>query len=382
MHIPHEINQLYTEPGPFATVYLDASRSKEQGGREVDLRWREMRAQLSEAGADEPTLAAMDDAAVANREVRGEHGLVLVAASGRLLFDDVLPRPPMRPHATWAPLPHLMAYFAQRGHRVAHVTVVADRTGADIHSVAGRGDFEATRGEHTTVEGSQQYPITKRSVRAWGERHFQLRVENSWTENAHDVADAVRKHVADISAELIILAGDSRARSLIARDLASALPQHVEVFQLEEGGRAAGSSEEALDEAVHDVLLRVSWRQRRELLAHLQQNLGRHEYAVAGVNEVLAAVRRSQADTVVISDDPSSTLTAWIGPQPLEVAMTAGELRDIGVAEPRLDRFDAALVRAVAGSGAQLAVTPDAHNYLPDGIAALLRYNDPATPVS
>ena len=34
------------------------------------------------------------------------------------------------------------------------------------------------------------------------------------------------------------------------------------------------------------------------------------------------------------------------------------------------------LVRAVVGTGAQLAVTPNAHDYLPEGIGALLRYDD------
>jgi hypothetical protein len=52
------------------------------------------------------------------------------------------------------------------------------------------------------------------------------------------------------------------------------------------------------------------WRERRSVLAHLRQNLGRHEYAVAGVRPVIEALRMSQVDTLVISDDPSWPLTA------------------------------------------------------------------------
>ncbi len=37
---------------------------------------------------------------------------------------------------------------------------------------------------------------------------------------------------------------------------------------------------------------------------------------------------------------------------------------------------DAALVRAVVGSGAELVITPDPHSDVRDGIAALLRYAD------
>jgi hypothetical protein len=44
------------------------------------------------------------------------------------------------------------------------------------------------------------------------------------------------------------------------------------------------------------------------------------------------------------------------------------------VPEPKQARFDAALVRAAVCTGARLLVTPDAHQYVPQGIAAILRY--------
>jgi hypothetical protein len=116
------------------------------------------------------------------------------------------------------------------------------------------------------------------------------------------------------------------------------------------------------------------------MLEHLQQNVGRGDYAVTGVTDVLAAVRRSQVDTVIISDDPTSTLTAWIGPEPLHLGSSRDELRELGVADPQQDRFDSALLRAVVGSGARLLITPNAHDYVRDGIAALLRYTDASTP--
>jgi hypothetical protein len=54
----------------------------------------------------------------------------------------------------------------------------------------------------------------------------------------------------------------------------------------------------------------------------------------------------------------------------------------MGVSDAQEDRFDAALVRALAGSGAGLLITPNAHQYVPDGIGALLRYDDDSTPKS
>jgi hypothetical protein len=121
-------------------------------------------------------------------------------------------------------------------------------------------------------------------------------------------------------------------------------------------------------------VLRQAWRERRSVLEHLAQNLGRGAYAVAGLDAVVNALRMAQADTVVLSDDPSSTLRAWVGPAATDFGLDDGEADDLGVQPIGHDRFDAALVRAVLGTGARLVVTPGAHDYRPDGIGALLRY--------
>jgi hypothetical protein len=96
---------------------------------------------------------------------------------------------------------------------------------------------------------------------------------------------------------------------------------------------------------------------------------------VAGVPAVVRALRMAQADTVVLSDNPSSTITAWIGQEATEFGLDENEIVQLGVASPPVhDRFDAALVRAAVGTRAPLVITPGAHDYLPDGIGALLRY--------
>jgi hypothetical protein len=196
-------------------------------------------------------------------------------------------------------------------------------------------------------------------------------VENSWATNARDVAEVVGKQVAEARARVVVLEGDPHARSLLRQDLPHVLHPEVTVLDAESDGG---------DDPVADTLLRHSWHERRAVLAHLQQNLGRGQYAVAGTREVLDAVRRAQVDTLVLSDDPSSTLTAWVGPEPLQVAPDRDELDALGVSEAQQDRYDAALLRALSGSGASIVITPNAHEYVRDGIAALLRYTDAATP--
>ncbi|HEY7008163.1 MAG TPA: Vms1/Ankzf1 family peptidyl-tRNA hydrolase [Jatrophihabitantaceae bacterium] len=369
MHTDTDLAAVYRHGGPFATVYLDATRASESGAREVELRWRARRTDLADRGASGADLAALDDVIAADR-TPGRAGLVAVAAAGSVVFVDHLPDPPRRAEIRLAPLPHLMPYLAQRGPRVPYLVVVADRSGADI---AGPPWADVPE---TTVTGSDRYPLHRSGRDDWSEWHFQHRVENSWESNARDAAQAVAERAAAGRAALVVLAGDERARALLQDELASGLREGTEVVQVEPGGRADGASPEPLAAAVDNAVLHHVWRWRRELLARMQQNLGRAEFAVAGVADVVDAVRRAAVDTVVISDDPSSTLRAYIGPQPVHIGLTEDELHALGVDSPQQDRLDAALIRAVLGTGAHLVVTPNAHHYLPNGIGALLRYDD------
>lgn len=374
MQIPDSISALYSRPGPFASVYLDATRASESGDTEVGLRWRGLREKLAEAGVDDKTLQAIDEAAGAHLEVAGRHGQFIVAAGGEVLLDEVTRRPPLRELGRWSPLPHVLPFLVDRSTQVPHLIVLIDRTGADVHTV-----LDDIHSEQTAVEGGAQYPLRKTGRDAWNERAFQNRVDNAWETNSKEVAQAIN-HQLPPEAQVVLLAGDVRARNMVSDELSKVLPQRVKVQQLDHGARAEGASREALDAEVHAALLRHIWAERHDILARLQQAVGRHDYAVTGISAVMDALRKAQVDTLVLSDDPSSTATAWIGPDPLLLTGADTELSDLGVTDIQQDRLDAALVRALAGSGAGLVITPGGHQYVQQGIAALLRYTDASTP--
>jgi len=369
------LSEIYGETGPFVTVWLDATRSTENGEREVQLRWDDVRSEIARGATDvdEATASAIGEAILADR-TPGPHGLLVVAAGGRVHLAAPLQNAPARSTGSLTPLPRLMPYLADRALGVPHLVVVADRTGADLLLVRAGG-----QSERDTVEGSNEYPLHRTSTADWSERHFQLRVENNWEVNARDVADAVARHVARDQVRLVVIAGDVRARSLIAEELGGL--NGVAVRTVEEGGRAAGSSTEALEQAVRDQVLHEIWHERREVLEHLQQNLGRGEYAVAGVQPVIDALRAAQVDTVVLADDPSSTISAWVGPDATHFGLAdrvGEEASAFGLQHTERDRFDSALVRAVVGTGAELVIVPGRHDLLPEGIGALLRYDPSA----
>ncbi len=374
MQIPESISALYNHRGPFVTVYLDASRTTESGNTEVELRWRGLREQLASEGVDEKTLAALDELAGAHHDIAGRHGQVLVAAGGEVLLDEVTRRPPLRELARWSPLPHVLPYLVERCTQIPHVTVLIDRTGADVFTV-----LDDVHSLQSSVAGGADYPLRKTGRDVWNERAFQNRVDNAWETNSKEVAQAIAGHLP-AQVQLVLVAGDVRPKAMVFEELIKQLPQRVKVQPLDHGARAEGASTAALEEAVHSALLHHSWSERHDILGRLQQAVGRHDFAVTGICGVLDALRKAQVQTLVLSDDPSSTATAAIGSEPLLLAATDDELNALGVTQIEHDRLDAALVRALAGSGAGIFVTPGAHQYVEQGIAALLRYTDASTP--
>ena len=373
MGLEPQIRALYDYPGPFATAYLDATRSDAEGGHEVDLRWRAARESLARQGASEATLVAMDSVAGADHAIPGPHGQIVVAAAGEVRFSASLPHPPRRPGARHAPLPHLMPYLAEAGPQVRHVLVVADHEGADIYTGTSDIDWAEVPAPDEEVTGPKGAPLHKTRRNVWSERHFQNRVENAWAANTSAVVEHVRRHIAQSNAKVVLVAGEVQGRTEVRDALVDRLPPQVRLEELVGADRADAQLQPKIHDEIHEALLRYAWRNRHVVLSRVREGLGRGDFAVSGLDAVLEALRQGQVETLVIADDPSSPLTAWIGPQPLELSQHRQDLIDLGIA-PQKDRLDAALVRAVSGTDADLVVTPGPHDYLADGLAAVLRF--------
>ena len=72
----------------------------------------------------------------------------------------------------------------------------------------------------------------------------------------------------------------------------------------------------------------------------------------------MAAFRNGQVSYLFLADDPSSTASAWIGPGGSDLAASREELLELNVPAPAADRADAALVRAIAHTDAELHFLP------------------------
>lgn len=365
------LNALYAVSGPFVSVIIETPRATEDAKQLRELGWRGQRDELAAAGADEATLAAID--LIFDGELDEAEGRAVFAAGGRVLLDVPLDAPPRRTTSSFGPLPHVMPLLAAITGSVPHVVVVADRTGADIEVFGDLGRLVAAgaiNGDHDQIE--------RNAPGGWSQRRYQQRAEDSWDANAKEVAATVSVFARTVGARVIVGAGDVRALQFLRDNL------DVDVADLflaiDEGGRAAGASEESLRQKVERIVAEAAVREDLAIIEEFEQERGQHDRAVEGLTDTVEALRRAQVQTLVLDDDPTSTATLFAGPDPLMLGVTEQELRDLGCTEIHEVRADAAIVRALAGTGGSLVLVPGGVD-VGGGIGAILRYADASTPV-
>lgn len=365
------LSPVYAAVGPFATAYLDTTSAVEGAADRIAARWRARREELAEQGADEATLDAM--AAAAGRDHGAGDGQVLIGGGGKLLLDTRLPAPPRRETATWGPLPDVVPLAAQLGYTVPYVLVVADRTGADITAYGDSGDPAAEQ----QVEGDTQH-IRKVNPGGWSQRRYQDRAENLWHSNAEKVADRVARLATAVGARLIVLAGDVRALTFLRDSLPP--PARDLLTEAEEGGRTAGASGESLQEHVQRLVAEAAVRENLAVIEEFEQERGQHDRAVEGLANTVGALQRAQVQALVAAGDFGAEATLYVGTDPLLLAVEEQELLDLGAESVVAAPAGPALLRAAVATGADLVFVPGGPTPLADGIGALLRYADAATP--
>ncbi|KXK61999.1 peptide chain release factor 1 [Micromonospora rosaria] len=367
MHLSF-LRPLYDRAGPWCSVYLDASRDTQDSRPALDLRWRALKGDLLGQGADAATVDAIEQVVRGHTPMAGDYGIAVFATRGRVVLSEYLSAPPLRDLASVAPLPHTMPLVAQRGEQVAWVRVLADRTGADAIAV-GAGELP----RRATVRGRESYPLRRANPGGWSQSRYQRAADEAWHHNAGDTAAATAELAEKVNAEVVVLAGDIRATGVIAAQL----PRRWQdvLVRTDAGARTGGADPAAMD----DVTVQVIAEAAQARVDATLDRFGMQEDVGAGLDAVVDALQRNQVDTMLIVDDPSATGQLWIGSAPTDIATDPERLT--GGGEPQQVRADAALLRALAGTDAELTVlAPGEAPDLADGVGAVLRYVDPATP--
>lgn len=364
------LDPLYEDPGPWASVYVDLSRHTENTAHERTLTADALTRDLAGQGADEATCRAVRDALHDLRHATDPHGRVLFARAGQVVLDPPLARRPTAGStAHWAPLPHTAPLLDLAGEDPVCVVAYIDRRGADFEL---RSSTLGSR-DAGTVTG-RQWPLHDTGSAEWSERHFQLRVENTWEHNAAEVARALAACQEETRADLLILVGDVRER----RSVHERLPKHLRDRVME---TEHGSGSRLLDDDVERIRAEHVWRRAGDeverFLAAREPGSDGRTGAVEGVPAVIEAAREHRIDELLIHPDgPDAHREVWVGEDPDQLAVRRTELRAIGEQHAWPARADDALLRAAAVTGAPaISVTSAGVDDAPvGGVGALLRW--------
>ncbi|CAA9251096.1 MAG: hypothetical protein AVDCRST_MAG76-2275 [uncultured Acidimicrobiales bacterium] len=357
---PDEVVDLVRRPGPFATVLLCTQSDIENASQRSEQRWKPLRAELLDQGAPDEVVAAVDPL-VAEAHLYGEGLAVVVPASGGAHVEH-LPEAPDRDVVRWGTLPLLAPLLASHQRSIAHVVVLIDRLGADLHGVSREGaDLEVA------VKGDD-HPIQRSKPGGWSQRRYQERVQSTWDQNAGEVADAVVRLVERLDAHIVLVAGDVRAVQLLRQRL----PDHVACMLREVDGSRATDGSEAITEAeVRTWLATAVADDTRRLLEKLREEGGQHDRAADGLEATMAALSEARAAALLVPtelDGPG----LWFGADTVPVAASRQALIDLGGDEPQEGPAVDVLIRAALGTGAAVRIIPA--GALPDQVGAILRW--------
>ncbi|KIQ64643.1 hypothetical protein TR51_10470 [Kitasatospora griseola] len=354
------LGPLYARQGPYACAYVDTSRDLDDPDRAIDLRRRRLESELARQGADMATVGAVVEAVGTDRSLPGRHGQAVFAAHGRLALTEELPVPPARDSARLTLLPDAMPLALQHAPDIPY-------TAAAVHRFTWPGG--APSGELEADLQAGRWPTAR--VAPGGRVRRRVPAEE-WRQAAAEVAEQLAGLAERTGAEVVVLSGDHWARNTLARDLPK--PLRDRTVGIDSDGWNA-QPERALLEDELDYLF------RGRLSAHDQSGVdrflarrARRSGAVEGLAATVTALRRGQAEAVLINDPFDLEQRLWVGLAPKQVGCTREELTSLGISSCWEEPADAALIRAIVGTGAELIVVPGDELPLPDGLGALLRY--------
>jgi peptide chain release factor subunit 1 len=355
---------LLTAKGPFASICFEDSHDTEDAETQLDLKWRGLREQLTEQGADKSLVTAIEDAVKNLRAPVGRSGRAVVAGADGVLLNEHLLRPSATAVARFSELPYLVPIIEHGFDYPAYVLATVDHTGADItlHRNGGIGS--------ETVDGGG-YPVHKAAgAENAGYGDPQQRTDEAARKNVRAVADRIAEIVDRTAAEVVFIVGETRSRS----DLLGALTERVaeRAVPLEVGARHSGHDLNEVQEAVEAEFA----KRRNAVIEHVAEQftaeIARQSgLAAEGLGPVSSALRQGAVETLIIGELGEATVVT--DEELTTIAPTADILSEQGAAPARTLRADEALPFFAVSVGAALVRT-DERIAPADGIGAVLRY--------
>ena len=295
--------------GPFATLYLEGRAASEDAANELRLRWDAQRSSLTDDGAGEETLAAIDDALSTPdaTEVQTD-GRVIVAHPGGVLLDEAWDaRAGTGDDSAFGDIPELSAYVRERARAVRVLLAVVDQTGAVVRRLVATEDRNLDESGHDVVDASSDEPVRKPRQGALSHNQIQRRADEAVKQNARGVADHLEATARAWRPDVLVLAGETQGRAAVRGELGTELAATVQ--ETDEGGLAEASGDnagEALDRAVGTIASDVAAGHALAQTERFEEARARGRTA-EGVHAVLQAAGMGAVETLLLNYDVPTT---------------------------------------------------------------------------
>ncbi|MEV7606884.1 Vms1/Ankzf1 family peptidyl-tRNA hydrolase [Paenarthrobacter sp. NPDC089322] len=359
---------LYRQPGPWCSAYVDASTGTVDGLETTDVQPDNVRTALEGQGASKEDLDAMDGAI---QPAKGEPAPIsrfVLVRQGEVVLNELLPGALVGQEIiSKDEVPNLMPLLKHQPGGFAYVVVEASRDEAEIRLYrAGAPDVE----ESQHVQGDDD-SINKVRVGGWSQARYQRHTEQVWRRNADQVAQEVDQLVREHQAKLVVLSGDIRARQLVEDQLSEeskAVLSTIDAHTL-----AAGSDRQKFDDEVNSLVARQWAVEQQNLMDRLAEQEGQaNPQSATGIGAVVHALQQAQVDVLIL--DAGSLADHHLLALSAEPWVAASEGESLNADVVGKVPAPVALLRAAALTDAQVELVPS--GALPERVpvAALLRW--------
>ncbi|PWH05087.1 hypothetical protein DEO23_14930 [Brachybacterium endophyticum] len=344
--------------GPYVSVHMDTTRLDPQAATEIETRWARFRDHLASDGVAPALLDAIGETLLTPSPIGGRHGRTVIAAGDRIVVDRVLPVPPLHESAHAGEEPQLLPLLEITPFAVTQLLIEVDRAGADLRL---RAPDAPTLDKHTeglgpdaSVDGGHD-ELHKANLgggnqHGWRASNSQARVEDSWERNAEAVARTVDRIVREHRPDMVLLTGDVRTSALLKAELGQEVLERL--HEVPGGTRGKSLDRPSFREEVVQVTREFIAEREQDLLDRFLEASGRDGAAATGGTDVSQVLDRGQVDELLVVS---------------------------GRACPDIESKLLQAIRTDAGVSAVREET-DGGDVLVDGIGALLRWHDDATP--
>lgn len=306
----NDLRGLVEGDGPFLTAIIP-TRSDVADAAE------RLRIQTKNALKDAPHEWSDDVAEMESEVAALRHGdgpaLIAIRPKGGPTFYEFIADAVHRASMSVGSLPNLAPLIEARQRTIPHVVVETDKAGADITAFDG-GEVVATE----QVEGDTDV-IHRGHPGGWSQRRFQQRAENSWDENAREVADAVASVVSDVAARLVLVTGPTRAKSMLVSLLED---RHIPVQAIESGHP---------DGIADEIVRYVADVHASDTKAVLEEATERIEHRADSARHVESALSKGRVDTLLVSASGDSDADNDPGDRLLDRCVAAALTTDASI---------------------------------------------------